>query len=42
MSCKDVTRRKFFEDVAKYCGAGVAALGVLLVRSVPLGGCRPG
>ncbi len=29
MSCKDVTRRKFFEDVAKYCGAGVAALGVL-------------
>lgn len=26
---KEITRRKFIEDVAKYCGAGVAALGVL-------------
>jgi len=29
MSKKDINRRKFFENVAKYCGAGVAALGFL-------------
>jgi uncharacterized protein (DUF362 family) len=29
MSSKEITRRKFIEDVAKYCGAGVAALGLL-------------
>ncbi|OGP89197.1 MAG: hypothetical protein A2156_03115 [Deltaproteobacteria bacterium RBG_16_48_10] len=29
MSSKEVTRRKFFGDVAKYCGAGVAALGMM-------------
>jgi uncharacterized protein (DUF362 family) len=29
MSSKEITRRKFIENVAKYCGAGVAALGVL-------------
>jgi uncharacterized protein (DUF362 family) len=29
MSSKGVTRRKFIENVAKYCGAGVAALGLL-------------
>lgn len=28
MNSKEVTRRKFFGDVAKYCGAGVAALGI--------------
>jgi len=26
---EEITRRKFFEDAAKYCGAGVAALGLL-------------
>jgi uncharacterized protein (DUF362 family) len=26
---KEISRRKFIEDVAKYCGAGVAALGLL-------------
>ncbi len=29
MSSKDITRRKFIEDVAKYCGAGVAAMGLI-------------
>ncbi len=28
MSSKGVTRRTFFENVVKYCGAGVAALGL--------------
>jgi uncharacterized protein (DUF362 family) len=31
MSGKEITRRKFIEDVAKYCGAGMAALGMLNV-----------
>ncbi|NVL93090.1 MAG: hypothetical protein HWN71_08680, partial [Desulfobacterales bacterium] len=29
MHFKDITRRKFFNDVVKYCGAGVAAVGLL-------------
>jgi uncharacterized protein (DUF362 family) len=29
MSSKEITRRKFIEDVAKYCGAGIAALGLV-------------
>jgi uncharacterized protein (DUF362 family) len=29
MSSKEMTRRKFIENVAKYCGAGVAALGLM-------------
>ncbi len=29
MSAKEITRRKFVEDVAKYCGAGIAALGLM-------------
>jgi len=29
MGAEGITRRKFIEDVAKYCGAGVAALGLL-------------
>ncbi len=29
MSSSETTRRKFFEDVAKYCGAGMAALGLI-------------
>ena len=29
MSSKEISRRKFIVDVAKYCGAGVAALGLL-------------
>jgi len=29
MSSKEINRRKFIGDVAKYCGAGVAALGLL-------------
>ena len=29
MSEKEITRRKFIEDVTKYCGAGIAALGLL-------------
>ena len=28
MSSSETTRRRFFEDVAKYCGAGMAALGL--------------
>jgi len=28
-SKKEITRRKFIENVAKYCGAGVAAMGVM-------------
>jgi uncharacterized protein (DUF362 family) len=32
MNFKDITRRKFFEDVVKYCGAGVAAVGLLGLR----------
>jgi uncharacterized protein (DUF362 family) len=31
MSGKEISRRKFIEDVAKYCGAGMAALGMLNV-----------
>ncbi len=26
---KEITRRKFIEDVAKYCGAGIAAVGLI-------------
>jgi uncharacterized protein (DUF362 family) len=26
---KEITRRKFIEDVTKYCGAGIAAMGLL-------------
>ena len=33
MSEKDITRRKFIENVAKYCGAGIAALGVVNMSS---------
>lgn len=29
MSLKDITRRSFFTNVAKYCGAGVAAIGMM-------------
>ena len=29
MSSSETTRRRFFEDVAKYCGAGMAALGLI-------------
>jgi uncharacterized protein (DUF362 family) len=29
MSEKEITRRKFIENVAKYCGAGVAAIGMV-------------
>ncbi|MGD0399704.1 MAG: DUF362 domain-containing protein [Syntrophobacteraceae bacterium] len=29
MNSKEVTRRCFFKNVAKYCGAGVAALGMM-------------
>jgi hypothetical protein len=29
MSSKDMSRRKFIENVAKYCGAGVAFLGMM-------------
>ena len=29
MSSQEVTRRKFIADVAKYCGAGVAAMGLI-------------
>jgi uncharacterized protein (DUF362 family) len=29
MSLKDVTRRNFFKNVVKYCGAGVAAIGLM-------------
>ncbi len=32
MSFKDITRRNFFKNVVKYCGAGVAALGILGLR----------
>ena len=31
MGSKEITRRKFIENVAKYCGAGVAALGLINV-----------
>lgn len=37
MSSKDVTRRKFIENVAKYCGAGVAALGMMGVQRAHAG-----
>ena len=33
MSSKEISRRKFIKDVAKYCGAGVAALGVVGERA---------
>ncbi len=29
MSSKEITRRKFFEKVTKYCGAGIAAVGLI-------------
>jgi len=29
MSSKEITRRKFFEQTAKYCGAGIAAVGLI-------------
>lgn len=29
MSSKEITRRKFFGDVTKYCGAGVVAMGLM-------------
>jgi uncharacterized protein (DUF362 family) len=32
MNLKDVPRRKFFQDVVKYCGAGVAAIGLLSLK----------
>jgi len=32
MESKDNTRRKFFKDVAKYCGVGVAAVGLLSLK----------
>lgn len=32
MNLKDITRRNFFGDVVKYCGAGVAALGLLSLK----------
>jgi hypothetical protein len=32
---KEITRRKFIEDVAKYCGAGMAAVGPMKAS----GGC---
>lgn len=37
MSCKGVTRRNFFKNVAKYCGAGVAALGVMNMEKAHAG-----
>ena len=37
MSSKEVTRRKFIENVAKYCGAGVAALGMMGVQRAHAG-----
>jgi uncharacterized protein (DUF362 family) len=32
MDFKDIPRRKFFKDVIKYCGAGVAALGLVSLK----------
>lgn len=32
MDFKDLPRRKFFQDVVKYCGAGVAAVGLLSLK----------
>jgi len=29
MSSKEISRRKFFEQTAKYCGAGIAAVGLI-------------
>ena len=29
MTSKEITRRKFFGQVTKYCGAGIAALGLM-------------
>jgi hypothetical protein len=29
MNFKDITRRDFFQKVVKYCGAGVAAVGLV-------------
>jgi uncharacterized protein (DUF362 family) len=37
MSSKDVSRRQFIENVAKYCGAGVAALGMMGVQRAHAG-----
>lgn len=33
MNFKDVTRRKFFQNVVKYCGAGVAAVGLVHLKT---------
>jgi uncharacterized protein (DUF362 family) len=32
MSSEEITRRKFIQNVAKYCGAGVAAMGLIGVN----------
>lgn len=37
MSSSETTRRQFFEDVVKYCGAGMAAVGLIGVPSRALG-----
>jgi len=37
MSSKEVSRRQFIENVAKYCGAGVAALGMMGVERAHAG-----
>jgi uncharacterized protein (DUF362 family) len=37
MSSKDINRRKFIGDVAKYCGAGIAALGLMGVERAHAG-----
>ena len=37
MSCKGVSRRNFFKNVAKYCGAGVAALGLVGMKDANAG-----
>ena len=29
MGSEEITRRKFIENVAKYCGAGIAAFGLM-------------
>ncbi|TSA44834.1 MAG: DUF362 domain-containing protein [Deltaproteobacteria bacterium] len=38
MSSQEVTRRKFITDVAKYCGAGVAAMGLIGTGQAHAGG----
>ena len=32
MKLKEITRRNFFKNVVKYCGAGVAAVGLVGLR----------